>query len=135
MAKLYKYKVGHKTDAGLDFNIGDPVAIPAGSCMKIRTNLEGLNIPSGYAGFVSLRSKHCELPIVVYNPPIDAHYTGPVHLWVRNLSDRPIVLDGNIDYFQVYVVKIRPWYGKKIAGKKIGIKSKEKRGFHRDTTR
>ena len=121
---------GHPTDAGIDIALEKDVHIPAHSGVTIELSVANLDLPAFTAGLIFIRSKWAHLPILIQNPPIDAHYTGPLHVWIHNFSDEDIVLFGGIAYFQLVVFKIiHP------ALPDVEIKDYRPRAAERDTTR
>lgn len=125
--------LGHKTDAGIDIPLSKSIVIAPFTCECIELPLSQLNLKRNTCGITFIRSKYADKGLVVQSTVIDAGYTGPVHIWVYNVSKDYIKLDGGVAYIQIVCFKIKEW--KRIAGERVRIKSSSPRGEYRDTTR
>lgn len=125
-----RFAIGHRDDAGIDITNKKRITIFGNSCECIDTGITNLNLKRGYCGFICLRSRYSDKPLLVQSPCIDAGYTGEIHIWVRNLSGLEFTLLPDVSYFQLYVVKIRPWRKNEVV-----VENKHPRGNTRCTTR
>lgn len=50
----------------------------------------GIEIPSGYAGLLAMRSSVCKTPMQIQMPLIDSNYRGRIHLLVYNPGFHPV---------------------------------------------
>ena len=124
---------GHRFDAGVDIMMDDDVIVKPHESKSINLHVANVNIASGMAGFLFIRSKYAHLPLILQNPPIDAHYTGDLHAFVHNVGDDSVVLLAGTAYFQLVIVPIL--CPSTIGQYDVELKSDEDRADKRDTTR
>ena len=124
-----RFAIGHRDDAGIDItnkNVPQYSAIVVShrhwhNKLELKTRILRFHLSA-----VTLQHK----PLLVQSPCIDAGYTGEIHIWVRNLSSLEFTLLPDVSYFQLYVVKIRPWRKNEVV-----VENKHPRGNTRCTTR
>lgn len=92
-AKCPRYQ--RNGDAGFDFHCVEETIVPPHSAAILPTGL-AIAVPRGYELQIRLRSGAAlETPLIVANAPgtIDSGYRGEIGIIVRNLSERPWVVE------------------------------------------
>ena len=125
--------LGHRTDAGLDVPLKENVVLEPFSSLCIELPLSELKLKRKTCGITFIRSKYAKIGLICQPTVIDAGYSGPVHIWVYNVSKDYIKLDKGTAYIQIVCFKIKEW--KTLHGKVIPLKSQQARRESRDTTR
>lgn len=79
-------KSDYDNDAGIDIKIKEDVTIEPFSTITIDCGF-GLKLPTGVMAQMITRSSISKRNIVIGNAPIDASYTGEIHLMISNNSN------------------------------------------------
>lgn len=83
---LFK-KSQYDNDAGIDIKLIDNISIAPHTTDTVGCGF-GLKLPTGVMAQMITRSSISKQNIVIGNAPIDASYTGEIHLMISNNSDK-----------------------------------------------
>ena len=76
----------YDNDAGIDIRLKEKIVIAPHSTVTVGCGF-GLKLPTGVMAQVITRSSISKQNITIGNAPIDASYTGEIHMMVSNNSD------------------------------------------------
>ena len=76
-------------DAGWDIYLPEAVVFMPYTTTVVNLGF-GVEIPSGYAGLLAMRSSVCQNSLQIHMPLIDSNYRGEIHLMVYNPGFHPI---------------------------------------------
>ena len=79
----------YDNDAGVDIRLIEDLTIAPQSTVTVGCGF-GLKLPTGVMAQVITRSSISKQNITIGNAPIDASYTGEIHLMVSNNSDKEL---------------------------------------------
>lgn len=79
-------KFGREGDAGYDLFLTEPVTFSPHEVTCIDTGV-CVELPSGYAGLLAMRSSVCKTGMIIQQPLIDSNYRGEIHTLVYNPTD------------------------------------------------
>lgn len=109
--KLIEFKPGYSpirsyyNDAGADVKSPETYIIDAHETKKIPLGF-GLELPSGYMGFIFPRSGMAARGIVCELPPIDSGYRGEIHAVITNHTDCEIKINKGERVGQLVIVPV-----------------------------
>lgn len=101
-ANQFSMSRGSADAAGWDIFGTEDVLIHPGTVVKIPTGVK-VKLPKGTVGILRTRSSSFKAGILVQGT-IDSDYRGEVFLSVRNISDRPILVEANKSVAQMIVM-------------------------------
>lgn len=79
----------YDNDAGVDIRLIEDLTIAPQSTVTVSCGF-GLKLPTGVMAQVITRSSISKQNITIGNAPIDASYTGEIHMMVSNNSDKEL---------------------------------------------
>jgi len=79
----------YDNDAGVDIRLTEDLTIAPQSTVTVGCGF-GLKLPTGVMAQVITRSSISKQNITIGNAPIDASYTGEIHMMVSNNSDKEL---------------------------------------------
>ena len=79
----------YDNDAGIDIRLKEELTIAPHSTSTVGCGF-GLKLPAGVMAQIITRSSISKKNIVIGNAPIDASYTGEIHMMVSNNSDKEL---------------------------------------------
>lgn len=79
----------YDNDAGIDIRLKEDLTIAPQSTVTVGCGF-GLKLPTGVMAQVITRSSISKQNITIGNAPIDASYTGEIHMMVSNNSDKEL---------------------------------------------
>ena len=80
----------YDNDAGVDIRLIEDLTIAPQSTVTVGCGF-GLKLPTGVMAQVITRSSISKQNITIGNAPIDASYTGEIHMMVSNNSDKELL--------------------------------------------
>lgn len=95
----------YDNDAGLDIKLKEKIAIAPHSTATIGCGF-GLKLPAGVMAQVITRSSISKQNITIGNAPIDASYTGEIHMMVSNNSENWTHFDKGERLAQLVIIPI-----------------------------
>ena len=79
----------YDNDAGVDIRLIEDLTIAPQSTVTVNCGF-GLKLPTGVMAQIITRSSISKQNITIGNAPIDASYTGEIHMMVSNNSDKEL---------------------------------------------
>lgn len=79
-------KFGREGDAGYDLFLNAPVTFKAKEVTVVDAGV-AVELPTGYAGLLAMRSSVCKTGMIIQQPLIDSNYRGEIHIMVYNPTD------------------------------------------------
>ena len=98
-------KSDYDNDAGIDIKIKEDITIEPFSTVTIACGF-GLKLPTGVMAQMITRSSISKRNIVIGNAPIDASYTGEIHLMVSNNSNEKTSFNKGERLAQLVIIPI-----------------------------
>jgi dUTP pyrophosphatase len=95
----------YDNDAGLDIRLIHPLTIAPHSTETVGCGF-GLKLPAGVMAQIITRSSISKKNITIGNAPIDASYTGEIHMMVSNNSDEQLYFEVGERLAQLVVIPI-----------------------------
>ena len=95
----------YDNDAGVDIRLKEKIAIAPHSTVTIGCGF-GLKLPAGVMAQVITRSSISKQNITIGNAPIDASYTGEIHMMVSNNSEHWVHFDKGERLAQLVIIPI-----------------------------
>ena len=95
----------YDNDAGVDIRLKEKIAIAPHSTVTVGCGF-GLKLPTGVMAQVITRSSISKQNITIGNAPIDASYTGEIHMMVSNNSDNSVNFDKGERLAQLVIIPI-----------------------------
>lgn len=106
--RLDVFQRGHTHDAGLDIHTPPQVPIQDIAPHETRVIPTGLHIelPAGTMGQLIARTSIAKRGLHIASSPIDAGYTGEIHIIITNTSDKAISLPSGTRIAQLVVSQV-----------------------------
>lgn len=98
-------KSDYDNDAGVDVRLKDQITIAPQTTATVGCGF-GLKLPAGVMAQMITRSSISKMNITIGNAPIDASYTGEIHLMISNNSDKEITFYPGDRVAQLVIVPI-----------------------------
>jgi dUTP pyrophosphatase len=98
-------KSDYDNDAGVDVRLKDQITIAPQTTATVGCGF-GLKLPAGVMAQMITRSSISKMNITIGNAPIDASYTGEIHLMISNNSNKEISFEPGERVAQLVVVPI-----------------------------
>ena len=95
----------YDNDAGIDIRLKEKIAIAPHSTVTVGCGF-GLKLPTGVMAQIITRSSISKKNIVIGNAPIDASYTGEIHMMVSNNSNETLEFDVGERLAQLVIIPI-----------------------------
>lgn len=98
-------KSAYDNDAGIDIKLIENITIEPHSTLTIGCGF-GIKLPAGVMAQMLVRSSMSQKGIVIGNAPIDASYTGEIHLMITNTSDETLSFEKGDRVAQMVILSI-----------------------------
>ena len=95
----------YDNDAGIDIRLKEKIVIAPHSTVTVGCGF-GLKLPTGVMAQVITRSSISKQNITIGNAPIDASYTGEIHMMVSNNSENFVYFDKGERLAQLVIIPI-----------------------------
>lgn len=95
----------YDNDAGIDIRLKEKISIAPHSTATIGCGF-GLKLPAGVMAQVITRSSISKLNVTIGNAPIDASYTGEIHMMVSNNSENWLHFENGDRLAQLVIIPI-----------------------------
>lgn len=95
----------YDNDAGIDIRLKEKIVIAPHSTVTVSCGF-GLKLPTGVMAQVITRSSISKQNITIGNAPIDASYTGEIHMMVSNNSENYVTFDKGERLAQLVIIPI-----------------------------
>jgi dUTP pyrophosphatase len=95
----------YDNDAGLDIKLKETIVIGPNNTYTIGCGF-GLRLPAGVMAQMITRSSISKQNITIGNAPIDASYTGEIHLMISNNSNKPVMFEKGNRVAQLVMIPI-----------------------------
>ena len=95
----------YDNDAGVDIRLIEDLTIAPQSTVTVNCGF-GLKLPTGVMAQIITRSSISKQNITIGNAPIDASYTGEIHMMVSNNSDNYVDFDKGERLAQLVIIPI-----------------------------
>lgn len=95
----------YDNDAGIDIRLKEELTIAPHSTSTVGCGF-GLKLPAGVMAQIITRSSISKQNITIGNAPIDASYTGEIHMMVSNNSDKELSFKRGDRLAQLVVIPI-----------------------------
>lgn len=101
---LYKESI-YDNDAGIDIKLIRSIAIAPFSTETVGCGF-GLKLPTGVMAQIITRSSISKQNITIGNAPIDASYTGEIHMMISNNTEKELYFDKGDRIAQLVILPI-----------------------------
>ena len=98
-------KSNYDNDAGIDIRLKEQVTIAPQTTATVGCGF-GLKLPAGVMAQMITRSSISKMNITIGNAPIDASYTGEIHLMISNNSNKEITFESGERVAQLVIIPI-----------------------------
>ena len=95
----------YDNDAGIDIRLKEELTIAPHSTSTVGCGF-GLKLPAGVMAQIITRSSISKQNITIGNAPIDASYTGEIHMMVSNNSENYVTFDKGERLAQLVIIPI-----------------------------
>lgn len=95
----------YDNDAGIDIKLKEKIAIEPHSTATIGCGF-GLKLPAGVMAQVITRSSISKQNVTIGNAPIDASYTGEIHMMISNNSEKWLHFEKGDRLAQLVIIPI-----------------------------
>ena len=95
----------YDNDAGIDIRLKEELTIAPHSTSTVGCGF-GLKLPAGVMAQIITRSSISKQNITIGNAPIDASYTGEIHMMVSNNSDKELSFNCGDRLAQLVIIPI-----------------------------
>ena len=95
----------YDNDAGIDIRLKEKIEIARHPTVTVGCGF-GLKLPTGVMAQVITRSSISKQNITIGNAPIDASYTGEIHMMVSNNSDKELSFNCGDRLAQLVIIPI-----------------------------
>ena len=95
----------YDNDAGIDIRLKEKIVIAPHSTATVGCGF-GLKLPTGVMAQIITRSSISKQNITIGNAPIDASYTGEIHMMVSNNSENYVTFDKGERLAQLVIIPI-----------------------------
>ena len=95
----------YDNDAGVDIRLIEDLAIAPQSTVTVNCGF-GLKLPTGVMAQIITRSSISKQNITIGNAPIDASYTGEIHMMVSNNSNKELSFKRGDRLAQLVIIPI-----------------------------
>ncbi len=95
----------YDNDAGIDIRLKEKIVIAPHSTVTVGCGF-GLKLPTGVMAQIITRSSISKQNITIGNAPIDASYTGEIHLMISNNSNKPVMFEKGNRVAQLVIIPI-----------------------------
>lgn len=92
-------------DAGYDFYLNAGITLKAHEVTIIDTGV-CVELPTGFAGLLAMRSSICKKSLIIQQPLIDSNYRGELHGMIYNAGDEDISFKAGDRLYSMYVFPV-----------------------------